>query len=158
MKPVMPSILPENPARSRNEAGVRSPWSCPQWRSFYLPELCVARSHLAKNSFEIQQNPRVLASHVPSLSFACRKILARNEFNQKGKKAEKKENSSRRLSDSFIINDGLCVCVCVCVCMLSCLVMPTVCNPMDCSLPDFSVLGISQVRILECVAISSFRG
>ena len=35
---------------------------------------------------------------------------------------------------------------------------PTVCEPMDCSLPDSSVHGILQVRILEWEAISSFRG
>ena len=42
-----------------------------------------------------------------------------------------------------------CVCVCVCVCVLvpqSCL---TLCNPMDCSLPESSVHGILQARILE---------
>ena len=31
---------------------------------------------------------------------------------------------------------------------------PTPCNPVDCSLPGFSVHGISQARILEWVAIS----
>ena len=30
---------------------------------------------------------------------------------------------------------------------------PTLCNPMDCSLPDSSVHGILQARILEQVAI-----
>ena len=39
-----------------------------------------------------------------------------------------------------------------CVCNLSCL---TLCNPMDCSPPGFSVHGISQARILEWVAMSS---
>ena len=34
----------------------------------------------------------------------------------------------------------------------------TVCNPMDCSLPGFSVHGILQARILEWVAISLSRG
>ena len=34
---------------------------------------------------------------------------------------------------------------------------PTLCNPMDCSLPGFSVHGISQARILEGVAISFSR-
>ena len=34
----------------------------------------------------------------------------------------------------------------------------TLCDPMDCSLPGFSVLGISQARILEQVAISYTRG
>ena len=31
---------------------------------------------------------------------------------------------------------------------------PTLCDPMDCSLPDFSVPGILQARTLEWVAIS----
>ena len=39
-------------------------------------------------------------------------------------------------------------------CAQSCL---TLCNPMDCSLPGSSVLGIFQARILEWVAISSSR-
>ena len=34
---------------------------------------------------------------------------------------------------------------------------PTLCDPMDCSLPGSSVCGILQARILECVAISSSR-
>ena len=32
------------------------------------------------------------------------------------------------------------------------------CDTMDCSLPGFSVHGISQANILEWVAISSSRG
>ena len=35
---------------------------------------------------------------------------------------------------------------------------PTLCDPMDCSLPGFSVHGIFQARILEWVAISFSRG
>ena len=31
---------------------------------------------------------------------------------------------------------------------------PTLCDPMDCSLPGFSVRGIFQARVLERVAIS----
>ena len=34
----------------------------------------------------------------------------------------------------------------------------TLCNPMDCSPPGSSVHGILQARILEWVAIPSFRG
>ena len=49
----------------------------------------------------------------------------------------------------------MCVCVCVCVCVQSC---PSLCDPMDCNLPGFSVLGISQARILEWIAISYSRG
>ena len=35
---------------------------------------------------------------------------------------------------------------------------PTLCDPVDCSLPDSSVHGILQARILEWVAVSFFRG
>ena len=35
---------------------------------------------------------------------------------------------------------------------------PILCNPMDCSHPSSSVLGISQARKLEWVTISFFRG
>ena len=34
----------------------------------------------------------------------------------------------------------------------------TLCNPMDCSLPGFSIQGIFQARVLEWVAISLSRG
>ena len=35
---------------------------------------------------------------------------------------------------------------------------PTLCDPMDCNLPGFSVHGILQARILEWVTISFSRG
>ena len=44
--------------------------------------------------------------------------------------------------------------IAMCVCSVSQLCL-TLCNPMDCSPPVFSVYGIFQVRILEWVAISS---
>ena len=43
----------------------------------------------------------------------------------------------------------------MCVCAQLC---PTLCDPLNCNLPGFSVHGISQARILERVAISSSRG
>ena len=46
-------------------------------------------------------------------------------------------------------------------CLLTCLVTklcPTLCDPMDCSLPGSSVHRILQARILECVIISFSRG
>ena len=43
----------------------------------------------------------------------------------------------------------------LCVCAQPCL---TLCNLMACSLPGSHVHGIFQVRILEWVAISYFRG
>ena len=45
--------------------------------------------------------------------------------------------------------NALCVCVCVHACTQLC---PTLCDPHG--LPDFSVHGISQARILEWIAIS----
>ena len=41
------------------------------------------------------------------------------------------------------------------VCVLVTQSCPTLCNPMDCSLPGSSVHGISQARIKEWVAIFS---
>ena len=35
---------------------------------------------------------------------------------------------------------------------------PTLCNPMDCSVPGSCMHGIFQSRILECVAMPSSRG
>ena len=35
---------------------------------------------------------------------------------------------------------------------------PTLCTPLDCSLPSSSVYGILQERILEWVAMASSRG
>ena len=47
--------------------------------------------------------------------------------------------------------------VSVCECSVAQLCL-TLCDPMDCGLPGFSVLGISQARIPERVAISYSRG
>ena len=51
---------------------------------------------------------------------------------------------------SFLLDSKYLESVCVWVCALSCL---TLCNPMDYSLPDSSVHGIFQARLLEWVAI-----
>ena len=44
------------------------------------------------------------------------------------------------------------------VCAQSLQLCPTLCNAMDCSPPGSSVHGILQIRILEWVAVPSFRG
>ena len=46
----------------------------------------------------------------------------------------------------------------VCISAKSLQSCPTLCNPMDCSLPGSSVHGILQARILEGVAMPSSRG
>ena len=52
-----------------------------------------------------------------------------------------------------------CICVCVCARVQALVAQscPTLCDPMDWSLPDSSVHGIFQARILEWVAISFSR-
>ena len=45
-----------------------------------------------------------------------------------------------------------------CCCYLVAKSHPTFCDPVNCSLPDSCVHGISQARILEWVAVSSSRG
>ena len=52
----------------------------------------------------------------------------------------------------FLTGDPLTT---VCSVVQSC---PTLCDPMDCSPPGFSVHGIFQARILEQVAVSYSRG
>ena len=49
-----------------------------------------------------------------------------------------------------ILDIRLCVYVCAKLC-------PTLCEPMDCSLPGSSVHGTLQARVLEGVAMPSFR-
>ena len=48
--------------------------------------------------------------------------------------------------------------VCVFLYMLVAQSFPTLCDPMDCSLPGSSVYGILQARILEWVTIPFSRG
>ena len=56
---------------------------------------------------------------------------------------------------TLFIFTGLVRCAVLCLVTKSCL---TLCNPMDCSPPGSSVHGISQIRILAWVAMSSSRG
>ena len=44
---------------------------------------------------------------------------------------------------------------CVCMCVKPLLSCPTLCDPMDCSLPGSSVHGILQARVLEWAAMPS---
>ena len=66
-----------------------------------------------------------------------------------------------KFSQPIPISTHHCVCECVCVRVCtstrtpSC---PTLCVPLDCSLPGSSVCGIFQTRIRELVAISFSRG
>ena len=52
----------------------------------------------------------------------------------------------------------MCIYVCVCVCGQSFRSCPTLCDPMDCSPPGSSLLGILQAKILEWVAMPYLQG
>ena len=71
---------------------------------------------------------------------------------KKKKEKRKKKNRKRNVWEVFVYQcaNGLSFEV-----AQSCL---TLCNPMDCSLPCFSVHGIFQARLLEWVAISFSKG
>ena len=59
------------------------------------------------------------------------------------------------LSNIHCVRVCVCFCVCACTHVQSCL---TLCDPVECSPPGFSLQGIFQARILEWVATSSFKG
>ena len=58
---------------------------------------------------------------------------------------------SVEIKDIWLSIIGVCMCILKVLVAQSC---PTLCNPMDCSLPGSSVHGIFQARILDWVAIS----
>ena len=80
----------------------------------------------------------------------------------------RKLKNNRKLCRKKVPWFCLCVCVCVCVyflpdsfffflaCLVSCVWLFA--TPMDCGLPDSSLHGIFQARILEWVAVSFSRG
>jgi len=64
--------------------------------------------------------------------------------------------SNRRICVEEGMRVYVCVCVCVCV-WVHTQRCPTLCEPMDYSLPGSSVYGILQARILEWVAVPFSR-
>ena len=64
-------------------------------------------------------------------------------------------NDEFGVSTTFVFNIYLYVNVYKVKVTQSC---PTLCDPTDCSPPGFSVHGILQARILECIAIPFSRG
>ena len=63
----------------------------------------------------------------------------------------------RQILYQLSYRESPCSPICVYVCV-SCSVVFALCDPKDCSPPGFSVHGILQARILESVAVPSFRG
>ena len=57
-----------------------------------------------------------------------------------------------------IVSGAFLLCFCLpCCCYVVTKSRPTLCNPINCSLPDCSVHGVLQARILKWVAVSFFR-
>ena len=63
----------------------------------------------------------------------------------------RKESQAFHTRKVLLRFETLCVCWAAQLC-------PILCKPLDCSPPGFSVHGIFQARILECVAVSFSRG
>ena len=59
---------------------------------------------------------------------------------------------------AYGVEGSIFIVSCVKVKLLVPQLCPTLCDPMDCSLPGSSVYGILQARILEWIAIPFFRG
>ena len=70
---------------------------------------------------------------------------------------QEKQKLNMNLS-SFLVPVSRAMCERVCVSVKSLQLCPTLCKPMDCSLPGPSVHGILQARIPEWVAVPSSRG
>ena len=66
--------------------------------------------------------------------------------------ADKPQFEARDLSSTFVIIVSIYATVC-----LVAQLCPILCDPMDCSPPGFSGLGILKARILEWVVISFSR-
>ena len=64
-------------------------------------------------------------------------------------------SSLKAFAHATSVIQGAYTCACCAKSLQSC---PTLCDPMNCSPPGFSVHGILQTRILEWVAISFSRG
>ena len=53
-----------------------------------------------------------------------------------------------------LVTGLVCVCVCVCVCVKSLQLCPSLCDPMDCSPPGYSILGFSSKNTgVDCHAL-----
>ena len=88
-----------------------------------------------------QLSPLTTTRHYRSLLPAMK---TQHSHKQKQNKPKKETNTHCK---STAVVDALVVKSC-----------PTLCNPTDCSPPGSSIHGISQVRILEWIAISFSRG
>ena len=81
-------------------------------------------------------------------------LLTADTFQDPHWMVESMDSTKPRMPETVYIY----ICVCVCVCVLIAHLCPCLCQtPMDCSLPDSSVQGILQARILEWVAIPFLR-
>ena len=88
-----------------------------------------------------QLSPLTTTRHYRSLLPAMK-----TQHSQKQKQNKPKKETNTHCKSTAVV-DALVVKSC-----------PTLCNPTDCSPPGSSIHGISQVRILEWIAISFSRG
>ena len=119
---------------------------------FYL--LCFSSTTLTF-LIDIVINHKAFNFHTGNMNFsAALKVWIsywRTEFSVSPKQMFTRMLQHKRNGEKGVVLAGCAVLCCVPSCL-------TLCNPMDCSPPDSSVHGIFQARIVEQVAIFSFRG
>ena len=101
-----------------------------------LPSSCVFAQHLCKHQHWVWL----------SLLLSGSRYGGQVRFNDGGEQFVLWTRWSPRLAHCLTV---------LCLVAQSC---PTLCNPMDCSPPGSSVMGVLQARILEWVAMPSSRG
>ena len=142
-KEVKPAPRPLLTWVSPHKDPVLSPQICAEWSILQNRFTSFCTTYIQKKIYQVQQTvPASPSEHISS----CLPTQWKLVFTLQMRKLVWKV-----LKDYWRLpRKGL-----MCVHAQSC---PTLCNPMDCSLPDSSVLGILQARILEWVAMTSSRG
>ena len=77
---------------------------------------------------------------------------------QSGTRLKRLSSSSREIESIGCVCVCVCVLVCVCVCVQLLSHVLSLCDPMNCSPPGYSIYWTFQARILEWVAIFCSRG
>ena len=94
---------------------------------------------------------KIFANHISSKGLVSRIYKELGKFNSKNTKQSSEKMNKRDISPKRSYRKICSTLLHACSVAKSC---PTLCDPMDCSLPGLSVHGLFQARIVVWVAIS----